>query len=76
MMPAIFNVADIFIVCGMIAVALLVVLGLRFDGTREKDDVAADADADAYVLDVDADPLGDGAEKTAEPIDVKPEQAT
>ncbi|KDA06321.1 signal peptidase [Microbacterium sp. CH12i] len=40
MMPAIFNVADMFIVCGMIAVALLVVLGLRFDGTREKDDVA------------------------------------
>ena len=37
MMPAIFNVADIFIVCGMIAVALLVVLGIRFDGTREKD---------------------------------------
>ncbi len=43
MMPAIFNVADIFIVCGMIAVALLVVLGIRFDGTREKDDAAQDA---------------------------------
>lgn len=39
MMPAIFNVADIFIVCGMITVALLVVLGIRFDGTREKDHV-------------------------------------
>ena len=76
MMPAIFNVADIFIVCGMIAVALLVVLGLRFDGTREKDDVAPDADADADVLDADAAALDDGAEKTAAPIDVKPEQAT
>lgn len=44
MMPAIFNVADIFIVCGMITVALLVVLGIRFDGTREKDHVeSADA---------------------------------
>lgn len=41
MMPAIFNVADIFIVCGMISVALLVVLGIRFDGTREKDHVEA-----------------------------------
>lgn len=76
MMPAIFNVADIFIVCGMIAVALLVVLGLRFDGTREKDDVAADADADVDVLDADAAALDDGVEKTAAPIDVKPEQAT
>ncbi|MGO2931465.1 signal peptidase II [Microbacterium sp.] len=47
MMPAIFNVADIFIVCGMITVALLVVLGIRFDGTREKDHVEnADSEAD------------------------------
>jgi signal peptidase II len=68
MMPAIFNVADIFIVCGMIAVALLVVLGLRFDGTREKDDVAADA--------ADADALDAGNEKATASIDVKPEQAT
>lgn len=37
MMPAIFNVADVFIVTGMISVALLVVFGLRFDGTRERD---------------------------------------
>lgn len=46
MMPAIFNVADIFIVTGMISVALLVVTGLRLDGTRERDD-AKTADADA-----------------------------
>lgn len=42
MMPAIFNVADIFIVSGMISVALLVVIGLRFDGTRERDHVEAE----------------------------------
>ncbi|MGO1506641.1 MAG: signal peptidase II [Microbacteriaceae bacterium] len=51
MMPAIFNVADIFIVCGMITVALLVVLGIRFDGTREKDHVEnadSEADTDAH----------------------------
>ena len=42
MMPAIFNVADIFIVCGMISVALLVVLGIRFDGSRDKDHIQAE----------------------------------
>ncbi|MFE7844659.1 signal peptidase II [Microbacterium sp. NPDC057407] len=36
MMPAIYNVADIFIVSMMIAVALLVLVGLGFDGTRER----------------------------------------
>lgn len=36
MMPAIYNVADIFIVTMMISVALLVLVGLRFDGTRER----------------------------------------
>ncbi|GAA1671738.1 signal peptidase II [Microbacterium lacus] len=35
MMPAIYNVADIFIVTMMISVALLVLIGLRLDGTRE-----------------------------------------
>lgn len=35
MMPAIYNVADMFIVTMMIAVALLVFVGVRFDGTRE-----------------------------------------
>jgi len=42
MLPAIFNVADIFIVTGMISVALLVVIGLRLDGTRERDHAAND----------------------------------
>ncbi|WP_246878317.1 signal peptidase II [Microbacterium sp. BLY] len=47
MMPAIFNVADVFIVTGMISVALLVVFGLRFDGTREKDHAPVETDEDA-----------------------------
>lgn len=47
MMPAVFNVADIFIVTGMISVALLVVSGVGFDGVREKDREASATDADA-----------------------------
>lgn len=35
MNPAIYNVADIFIVCDMIVIALLVVVGVHMDGTRE-----------------------------------------
>lgn len=52
MMPAIFNVADIFIVTGMISVALLVVFGLRFDGTRERDheNVQTEAEAEAAAV--------------------------
>lgn len=53
MMPAIFNVADIFIVTGMICVALLVVFGLRFDGTRERDSAVKD-DTDAEGVEIDA----------------------
>lgn len=37
MMPAIYNVADMFIVTMMICVALLVVIGVQWDGTRAKD---------------------------------------
>ncbi|MDQ4212969.1 signal peptidase II [Microbacterium capsulatum] len=37
MIPAIFNVADMFIVTGMISIALLVISGLRLDGTRDRD---------------------------------------
>jgi len=36
MMPAIYNVADCFIVTMMISVAVLVVSGLRLDGTRDR----------------------------------------
>lgn len=52
MIPAIFNVADIFIVTGMISLALLIVMGIGFDGTREKDRPGAPTapdDADATV---------------------------
>ncbi len=45
MLPAIFNVADIFIVTGMISVALMVVIGLRLDGTRERDHAASEETA-------------------------------
>ena len=49
MMPAIYNVADMFIVTMMIGVAILVLFGLRFDGTRERQSgavAAPDAAAD------------------------------
>ena len=63
MMPAIFNVADIFIVTGMISVALLVVTGVGFDGVREKDREASATDADADgTADADAAPAT-GAEE-------------
>lgn len=46
--PAIYNVADIFIVTSMIAVAALVLFGFRLDGTREvHDKKKSDDDADA-----------------------------
>ncbi|MBN7792168.1 signal peptidase II [Microbacterium sp. 2216-1] len=63
MMPAIFNVADIFIVSGMISVALLVLIGLRFDGTRDRDHERAAAEA-AEGTEV---PASDGASKPATP---------
>lgn len=44
MSPAIYNVADMFIVTMMIGVALLVLVGVRLDGTRER---RRDASADA-----------------------------
>ena len=50
MLPAIFNVADIFIVTGMISVALLVVFGLRFDGTRERDHVVVETEEEAEAV--------------------------
>ncbi len=54
MMPAIYNVADIFIVTMMISVAILVLVGLRLDGTRESRQ-ARNADADpAAVVDAPA----------------------
>lgn len=53
MMPAIYNVADIFIVTMMIGVALLVLVGLHLDGTREARKAAADGSTqDADAVDV------------------------
>ncbi|PRB65562.1 signal peptidase II [Microbacterium sp. MYb45] len=54
MMPAIFNVADVFIVTGMISVALLVVFGLRFDGTRERDHAVIETEEEAEAAAVAA----------------------
>lgn len=50
MLPAIYNVADMFIVTMMIGVALLVLLGVRLDGTRERrarpdDEAPSDAES-------------------------------
>ncbi|MCO7202599.1 signal peptidase II [Microbacterium sp. CnD16-F] len=49
---AIYNVADSFIVTMMLAVAILVLLGVRFDGSREKD-AAATADDEAQPASAD-----------------------
>lgn len=76
MLPAIFNVADVFIVTGMISVALLVVLGLRFDGTRERDHehpvVENDEDAEAAAIAEDAEIEAAHAEESA-PLPDEPE---
>lgn len=46
MMPAIFNVADMFITTMMVGVAILVLLGVRLDGTRDRR-TKENADVDA-----------------------------
>lgn len=46
MMPAIYNVADIFIVSMMIGIALLVLAGPHLDGTRPAKDAEADSQTD------------------------------
>ena len=45
MMPAIYNVADIFIVSMMIGVALLVLAGPHLDGTRHRKEPEAAPEA-------------------------------
>src|SRR6185437_11869904 len=47
MMPAIYNVADMFIVTMMIGVAILIVIGLRLDGTRDRRPAPSEDDEDA-----------------------------
>ena len=51
MMPAIYNVADIFIVSMMIAVALLVLVGPHLDGTRPAKSSEDDDESDAQATD-------------------------
>lgn len=52
MMSAIYNVADMFIVTMMIAVALLVLIGIGFDGRRERAATDAAATGSAGESDV------------------------
>jgi len=75
--PAIYNVADMFIVCGMIAVAVLVLIGINFDGTRgdpEPEGTAvADADGENAELDApagaaDAEPVASDGTARAEAV--------
>jgi signal peptidase II len=56
MSPAIYNVADIFIVCDMIAVALLVLVGVHMDGTRDR----GRKDEDESLLGADGDEFAPG----------------
>jgi signal peptidase II len=59
MMPAIYNVADMFIVTMMIGVAILVLIGLRMDGTRERraSATASAGDVEDPAERADADPV-------------------
>jgi signal peptidase II len=60
MMPAIYNVADIFIVTMMICVALLVLVGLRLDGTREPRRRGDDSAEDEAATDAEPGAAGTG----------------
>jgi signal peptidase II len=67
--PAIYNVADVFIVSMMISVALLVLLGVRLDGTRDRGrDDAAEETTDAETA-VSADGTARPAEAPADGVD-------
>ncbi|KHK96917.1 signal peptidase [Microbacterium mangrovi] len=46
MMPAIYNVADMFITTMMVCVALLVLFGVRLDGTRDRRKASASSGAE------------------------------
>ena len=70
MMPAIFNIADIFIVCGMISVALLVVFGLRFDGSRERDHAPVETEEEAEAAAAEQELVArDIVERPAAPVE-------
>lgn len=75
--PAIYNVADIFIVGGMIAVALLVVTGFNFDGTRGEQSRPASGDTGTQndVADEDDD-VAEGPEGSEGPDGAADEPVT
>ena len=61
MSPAIYNVADIFIVCDMIAIALLVLVGVHMDGTRDHGRKNEDeAENDETLLGAEGDQFASG----------------
>jgi signal peptidase II len=73
MLPAIYNVADMFIVCDMIAVALLVLVGVRLDGTREQrrdrgEPEEPDADAERAVATATGPTAVEGAGADRDPL--------
>lgn len=60
--PAIFNVADMFIVCGMAAVAVMLIVGIELDGSRARkkgERAQDDAEDGAEVSDDGAEEPGD-----------------
>ena len=58
MSPAIYNIADILIVCDMIAIALLVLVGVHMDGSRDRD--RARDDDEETVLGTEGDQFAPG----------------
>ena len=76
MMPAIYNVADMFIVTMMIAVALLVLVGIHLDGSRERRQTA-DATVDDSSAAIGDAPDADAEDASADaPADDAPGAAT
>ena len=69
MMPAIYNIADMFIVTMMIGVAIIVLVGLRFDGTREPRRGSDDAEGSDDSADTTVAGTGAPARGAAEPGD-------
>lgn len=67
MMPAIYNIADMFIVTMMIGVAIIVLVGVRFDGTREPRRGSDHAEAATSDGSADTTEAGTGAAATRAP---------
>ncbi|GAA2071635.1 signal peptidase II [Microbacterium hatanonis] len=67
MMPAIYNIADMFIVTMMIGVAIIVLVGVRFDGTREPRRGSDDAESETSDGSADTTEAGTGAAATRAP---------